>query len=246
MDHSALYYQGGSQLPGSNLKSPIDVNTAPRAVTPLCRQFTQGFCPRGRTCKFNHPDQHEDVHFPPYFRADPFAEPAKQDTPVSLNRPRPSQLACNPTSPLNVGRKNSELLADGSTSRTAKLQFLAYLKPLFWKTSPCRHFVRYRGWCPLGDACGLCVVSFFPFFSSKFTHCYSIRPQHTRSDASESLTALLAARLVHRGLPRVPMSVFSPARSSPMYVLLKFKLRVSNRPSIPTVRPEIHALPRRA
>ncbi|KAJ7130199.1 hypothetical protein C8R44DRAFT_62289 [Mycena epipterygia] len=49
---------------------------------------------------------------------------------------------------------------------------------------------------------------------------------YKRSDASESVTALLAASLVHRGLHCAPVSVFSSPRSSLMYVLLKFEPRI--------------------
>ncbi|KAJ7481596.1 hypothetical protein FB451DRAFT_131880 [Mycena latifolia] len=116
-------------------------NTTHTGAIPLCLHFAQGFCPYGLSCRFYHPPASDNnIHFPSYFRpVDPFA--SQQEMTVATSSPSQLQYT-QPIDGTNVD------------ATSAKLAFLERFKPLSWRTTPCRHFIKHKGWCPLGDSCG--------------------------------------------------------------------------------------------
>ncbi|KAJ7135406.1 hypothetical protein C8R43DRAFT_1239091 [Mycena crocata] len=116
---------------------------------PTCIHFAQGYCSFGRACKFNHSEP--KFHFSPYHRPNPFAGPPNRGTLVPP--PSPSQPSSGlPT--LSAADISGSINSNATLARLSKLQYLEQYKPLSWKTTPCRHFTKNNGRCPLGDNCG--------------------------------------------------------------------------------------------
>ncbi|RDB23695.1 hypothetical protein Hypma_009532 [Hypsizygus marmoreus] len=104
----------------------------------LCRQFLKGECSYGQECKYTHAIE---AHFPPFHRLAPF-EPAA---------PRPWPLYA----PSDVGIDFSAAPQPHNHALSVHYSTMKSVSPssLEWRTAPCRHYTRNKGWCPLGDDC---------------------------------------------------------------------------------------------
>jgi len=138
----------------------------------------EGKCTFGLKCKYNHPD---NSYFPPFQIMSPFV--LSQSTPLqesTLKHPLPgnSMQWAVPHIPYIVPRREdqhsgyhrhdqyydaSSLVSTMSNHPGSILQppaqtphmppLYAFYKPLSWKTAPCKHFVKTKGWCPMGNSC---------------------------------------------------------------------------------------------
>jgi len=129
----------------------------------ICRQYVQGYCNYGNRCKYDHPSAGNPQWFDP------------QPPPQYPQAEHGEEIWMYSTEGRYFEEQNSDIsrfqsllsqpLGNGAFSHAAKSQFAPpdYIDPkkirsmIAWKTTPCKHFVRNNGWCPLGDACNLCV-----------------------------------------------------------------------------------------
>ncbi|KAF5350568.1 hypothetical protein D9756_008747 [Leucocoprinus leucothites] len=131
----------------------------------ICRQYVQGYCSYGARCKYDHPPTGEPQWLDPQpLPLYPQAEHGKENWFFSPERPY-SEGQNNDVSRLQPHYPmTSRPLGNGTFSHGTKVprsQTAAhdYVDPkkirsiIAWKTTPCKHFVKNNGWCPLGDAC---------------------------------------------------------------------------------------------
>jgi len=136
-----------------------------RFRTKLCRNYALGHCPQGDRCKYLHSNniptsptfsvQQPIISFSPMNQPMspthsfptapvPMAYPWSIQPPTVYN-PQPVQMnwTYSPPRPPQVSQ-------GGGDSNSNPPQF----RPLSWRTSLCRHYIKNQGWCPLGEDCG--------------------------------------------------------------------------------------------
>ncbi|KAI0833871.1 hypothetical protein BC628DRAFT_1406780 [Trametes gibbosa] len=121
-----------------------------RSTTKLCRNFALGHCPQDQACNYIHASpatiqRHTDIH-------------SMLDSGSNLTHGLRSSLATSPVystlSPVtnNSDQPNYQLGLSPAMGTTAVSDHIKY-RSLSWRTALCRHFVKNKGWCPLGDEC---------------------------------------------------------------------------------------------
>ncbi|KAH9846463.1 hypothetical protein C2E23DRAFT_852813 [Lenzites betulinus] len=120
-----------------------------RFHTKLCRNFALGHCPQGDDCNYVHAS-------PATIQSDPSIH-AMLDSGSNLAHGLRPSLATSPVfSTLSALTNNSDQpnyqLGSLPTLGTTPASRIKY-RPLSWRTALCRHFVKNKGWCPLGDEC---------------------------------------------------------------------------------------------
>jgi hypothetical protein len=142
----------------------------------VCQYFIRGYCKFGDRCKFIHPS-HVNYQRPTgSFLSGPAAYtpdhnrqvflpqlPVAPDIPPDLTVGRPVVTPGGklPGSPPALGlleqqsnhpdERSPASINPSQMTMPPSLHFPA--KPIAWRTAPCKHFVKNKGWCPLGDAC---------------------------------------------------------------------------------------------
>ncbi|OCH89581.1 hypothetical protein OBBRIDRAFT_656280 [Obba rivulosa] len=118
-----------------------------RTRTKLCRNYALGYCPQGSQCNYIH--------------ASPPTSIASLSTPTSrlqMMLPNPGGQSAVPSlmSAANMwpaaSGSGTEISAHNAGS--TKTSPSGPMRPLSWRTTLCRHFVKNNGQCPLGDDCG--------------------------------------------------------------------------------------------
>ncbi|KAF9445039.1 hypothetical protein P691DRAFT_777850 [Macrolepiota fuliginosa MF-IS2] len=113
----------------------------------VCRQYIQGYCSYGSKCKYNHPPVGERW---PGTRSHPLTSQANYNTgywPSSQNTHSNARIE-NQYS--DVPQPQQQYSAAGRLLGNDPKKIRSIIA---WKTTPCKHFVKNNGWCPLGDAC---------------------------------------------------------------------------------------------
>jgi hypothetical protein len=136
----------------------------------VCRQYIQGYCSYGARCKYDHPPVGEPQWLDPqpsslYSQTGHGKE--NWFCPQGIASKRSSERQDSDVPGLHIQYPTSSRpLGNGTFSQGAKAvrsHFAAYdnvdskkiRSIIAWKTTPCKHFVKNNGWCPLGDACNL-------------------------------------------------------------------------------------------
>ncbi|RPD55008.1 hypothetical protein L227DRAFT_579993 [Lentinus tigrinus ALCF2SS1-6] len=121
-----------------------------RFRTKLCRNFALGHCPQGEKCNYIHasPETIQTNGIGPLLQTS--TSQRSQDDPLSATTFSPLWPTLSPA----TNTSSDQLPYNWSNSSNAGLPSsrIKY-RPLSWRTALCRHFVKNRGWCPLGDAC---------------------------------------------------------------------------------------------
>ncbi|KAI0346226.1 hypothetical protein BDW22DRAFT_731432 [Trametopsis cervina] len=133
-----------------------------RFRTKLCRNYALGNCPQGDQCKYLHS---RDIPVStPYPMAQPMV-PVIRGVPgfnprfsFPLPAAAPSFMwptLSPPPAPADMSNFGwiYQSIPPSAPSPTAASQPPQF-RPLSWRTTLCRHFVKNQGWCPLGDDCG--------------------------------------------------------------------------------------------
>lgn len=132
----------------------------------VCRQYVQGFCSYGAKCKYDHPPVGE--------RWFDHQRPLSSQTNHGGYWPSSQDANPNPhlesqyndgSQPLHQYSMASRLLGNGTFAYGARVPQTQHTSScvdpkkirsiIAWKTTPCKHFVKNNGWCPLGDGCNL-------------------------------------------------------------------------------------------
>lgn len=132
-------------------------------VEVICRQYLQGFCSYGSRCKYDHPQNGE------WFDSQPLPTPCFQ---AHGNRGYwlPSHEGqCNDSNWYSHHAYSASECAPRESMHSYNSK-QSYQQPvprnvdpkkmrsiIAWKTTPCKHFIKNSGWCPLGDTCNLYV-----------------------------------------------------------------------------------------
>ncbi|KAI0648638.1 hypothetical protein C8Q79DRAFT_998697 [Trametes meyenii] len=123
-----------------------------RFRTKLCRNFALGHCPQGASCNYIHAS-------PESIQTDNSIHSSLgRSACVSLNGQAQLSSAVSPVwstlSPVTNSSVDQVNYQWGSPapSGAAPPSRIKY-RPLSWRTALCRHFVRNKGWCPLGEEC---------------------------------------------------------------------------------------------
>ncbi|KAI0750256.1 hypothetical protein C8Q80DRAFT_680039 [Daedaleopsis nitida] len=123
----------------------------------LCRNFALGHCPQGDKCNYIHATP-ESIQNNTHTLSSPPIQPTISqrsiDDPLSASAFSPSLW---PTlSPATNASSDHPAYHWGTSNTThsgpASESHIKY-RPLSWRTTLCRHFLKNRGWCPLGDDC---------------------------------------------------------------------------------------------
>ncbi|RDX41964.1 hypothetical protein OH76DRAFT_1411656 [Lentinus brumalis] len=122
-----------------------------RFRTKLCRNFALGHCPQGEKCNYIHasPEAIQTNSIGPLLQTS--TSQRGQDGPLSATTISPSPwFTVSPA----TNTSSDQLAYNWSNSSHARFPSsrIKY-RPLSWRTTLCRHFLKNRGWCPLGDAC---------------------------------------------------------------------------------------------
>ncbi|KAI0636336.1 hypothetical protein C8Q77DRAFT_1216727 [Trametes polyzona] len=122
-----------------------------RFRTKLCRNYALGHCPQGDGCNYVHASPaaiQSDLNI--HAMLDSGTSPY-QDSRTSLaTAPSPVWSTISPVTN-NSDRPNYHLglsPVSGSTP-ASRIKY----RPLSWRTALCRHYMKNKGWCPLGDEC---------------------------------------------------------------------------------------------
>ncbi|KAI0656394.1 hypothetical protein C8Q70DRAFT_1056632 [Cubamyces menziesii] len=122
-----------------------------RVRTKYCRNFALGHCPQGENCNYIHASPnsiHTDLNIPPMLGSRPSLGGDSQQSAATLASPVWSTL-----SPVtNSSDQPNYQWGSSPVSGVAPASRIKY-RPLSWRTALCRHFVKNKGWCPLGDRC---------------------------------------------------------------------------------------------
>lgn len=133
-----------------------------RFRTKLCRNYALGHCAQGDQCKYVH------SHDIPFSSSYPMAQPMVQLARVvpgfnpqfsfPATAAAPSFVWSTMSPPIATADMASfnwmyPPLQAGIQSQPVTSQPPQF-RPLSWRTTLCRHFVKNQGWCPLGDDCG--------------------------------------------------------------------------------------------
>lgn len=102
----------------------------------ICRRFVRGNCIFGIECKFSHPERNLSFLICTPASESEAAPLLTYGEPVAHNGPERSN-----DMPVNYADPN----VMDPISRES----------LTWKTTPCRHYIRTQGWCPVGEKCRL-------------------------------------------------------------------------------------------
>ncbi|KAL1949940.1 hypothetical protein VTO73DRAFT_8821 [Trametes versicolor] len=122
-----------------------------RFRTKLCRNFALGHCPQGDACNYVHAS-------PDTIQNDPNIHAMLDGGSLMGHGPRPPLAsAASPVwstlSPVtNSSDHPNYQLGPTPFAGTAPDSRIKY-RPLSWRTALCRHFVKNKGWCPVGDNC---------------------------------------------------------------------------------------------
>ncbi|EMD33358.1 hypothetical protein CERSUDRAFT_117976 [Gelatoporia subvermispora B] len=120
-----------------------------RPRSKLCRNYALGYCPHGSDCNY--------IHASPPTSIIPLSSPSAQFTMTIPNQGSQSAI------PSLMNAANMWPAAFGVDPMMGpNTAFEEYTKkspngpmrPLSWRTTLCRHFVKNNGRCPLGDDCG--------------------------------------------------------------------------------------------
>lgn len=135
------------------------------AASQVCKNFVIGCCSYGQTCIYHHPDP---IQLPGFNPTSPFASSQLSNSAIPHGH-SPSmtdrQLSPHvPDAPLPFADQPSGYFPGYNSQVEGITPPWGYpipiptppgsYKPISWRTTLCRHFVKNKGWCPVGDACG--------------------------------------------------------------------------------------------
>ncbi|KAI0667975.1 hypothetical protein C8Q78DRAFT_307971 [Trametes maxima] len=123
-----------------------------RFRTKLCRNFALGHCPQGASCNYIHASPEciqNDLTIQSSLGAGANASLNSQAQLSSAVSPVWSTLS--PVTNSSVDQLNYQW-GSPVPSGAGPPSRIKY-RPLSWRTALCRHFVRNKGWCPLGEEC---------------------------------------------------------------------------------------------
>jgi len=133
-----------------------------RFRTKLCRNYALGHCPQGDECKYLH--SHDIPISTPYPMAQPMIQLVRGlpgfNPQFSFPLPTAAPGFVWPT--LSPQASSAERGGFNWTYASVQPNVISQplapqptqFRPLSWRTTLCRHFVKNQGWCPLGDDCG--------------------------------------------------------------------------------------------
>ncbi|KAG0704184.1 hypothetical protein DFH29DRAFT_394824 [Suillus ampliporus] len=149
--------------------------------TKTCRNFVMGRCAYGKKCTFIHPPP---VPFLPSNILSPFARQLVLNW--SALQPNTKEFAKAPQHPVadpTVAAPSYKTpFYPRRLSSAPILGTGRNVHPTNWKTTPCKHFIRTQGWCPVGDACNFIHDSAPPSSGSPD----QIRDERDRSPGSDA------------------------------------------------------------
>ncbi|TBU41507.1 hypothetical protein BD309DRAFT_965091 [Dichomitus squalens] len=125
-----------------------------RFRTKLCRNYALGHCPQGDKCNYIHasPESIQTNIISPLLQ--PSLSQRSADDQFSSTTFSPSLW---PTISPVTNASSDHFGYNWDTSTTAVDTSLPpsrmKYRPLSWRTTLCRHFLKNRGWCPLGEDC---------------------------------------------------------------------------------------------
>ncbi|CAL1715897.1 unnamed protein product [Somion occarium] len=126
--------------------------------TKLCRNYALGHCPQGDQCKYIHSDY---IPLNPTFSMIHQSPPMlgvhnsfSPNSPFSLSAPAMPWGLPSPTAAVPQGYPYNWNYQMTPTMPTFNAARPPQFRPLSWRTTLCRHFIKNQGWCPLGEDCG--------------------------------------------------------------------------------------------
>ncbi|CDO68230.1 hypothetical protein BN946_scf184870.g4 [Trametes cinnabarina] len=121
-----------------------------RFRTKLCRNFALGHCPQGEDCNYIHATPASiqgDLNMPAMLGS---GDNVGIDNQTHLATASPVWSTLSPVT-INSDQPNYQW-GSSPVSAGVRASRIKY-RPLSWRTALCRHYVRNRGWCPMGDQC---------------------------------------------------------------------------------------------
>jgi hypothetical protein len=171
--HADPFWQGRSKsfdnVPGSTYSCTLFVEV-------ICRQYLQGFCSYGSRCKYDHPQKGE------WFDSQPLPTPCIQAHGKSGYWLSSHEGQCNDSNWYSHHAYSAsesfsrESMQSYNSKQSHQLPVPRNVDPkkmrsiIAWKTTPCKHFIKNSGWCPLGDSCNLYVQCLQRIDRNQLTH----------------------------------------------------------------------------
>ncbi|KAH9937858.1 uncharacterized protein BXZ73DRAFT_44818 [Epithele typhae] len=127
----------------------------------LCRNFALGHCPQGDACNYLHasPETIQSSSAP--FGLQPSVRAAAKPRRIFASRCADAWPTLSPMTTASAEHQPAYSWApplpppppsSAGPSATHPQTRIKY-RPLSWRTALCRHFVKNRGWCPIGEEC---------------------------------------------------------------------------------------------
>ncbi|KAI0365504.1 hypothetical protein BV20DRAFT_973042 [Pilatotrama ljubarskyi] len=119
--------------------------------TKLCRNFALGHCPQGEACNYIHASPatiQSDLNI--HTRLGSGSRIGHEPQVHLATTASPVWSTLSPTT--NCSDHPNYQWGSSPVSGPAPASRIKY-RPLSYRTALCRHFVRNKGWCPLGDEC---------------------------------------------------------------------------------------------
>lgn len=157
--HADQFWQGRSKSFGNIFKTIV---LSVLFLEVICRQYLQGFCSYGSRCKYDHPPnrgwydpQPPQPPFQAHYSRGYWLSPHEgqcNDSNWYSHHAHPGSQSIHRESIPCYNSKQSHQQAVPRNVDPKKMRSI-----IAWKTTPCKHFVKNSGWCPLGDSCNLYV-----------------------------------------------------------------------------------------
>ncbi|KAI9067751.1 hypothetical protein FKP32DRAFT_235076 [Trametes sanguinea] len=125
-----------------------------RFRTKLCRNFALGHCPQGEDCNYIHASLASiqgDLNMPPMVHSSlGSGSNAGFDNQPQFATASPVWSTLSPMT--NNSDQPNYQWGSSPAPAVAPASHIKY-RPLSWRTALCRHYVKNKGWCPMGDQC---------------------------------------------------------------------------------------------
>ncbi|PIL28364.1 hypothetical protein GSI_09515 [Ganoderma sinense ZZ0214-1] len=120
--------------------------TRGRFRTKLCRNFALGNCPQGESCNYIHAT-------PEAIQMNTLSKRSADDQASSTTFSPSLWPTLSPATNGSSDHFAYQWSNPSTAAETTPTQSHIKYRPLSWRTTLCRHFLKNRGWCPVGEEC---------------------------------------------------------------------------------------------